>query len=64
MIEIERYKAYDKRHLETRERYWIEQMKPSLNSCFPTQTREEWMHKKQMKADLEMASLVYQFITS
>ena len=27
MIEIEKYEATDKKHLETRERYWIETLK-------------------------------------
>ena len=42
MIEIEKYKATDKRELEKRERYWIDTLKPSLNIQIPTQTIKEW----------------------
>ena len=41
MIEIEKYDATDKRHLETRERYWIEELKSSLNNYIPTRTSKE-----------------------
>jgi predicted GIY-YIG superfamily endonuclease len=41
MIEIEKYKASDKQDLLKRERYWIEQMKPTLNSCFSFSTLEQ-----------------------
>tara|TARA_R110000764_G_scaffold1879_6_gene8201 strand:+ start:1040 stop:1552 length:513 start_codon:yes stop_codon:yes gene_type:complete len=42
MIEIEKYDATDKRHLETRERYWIEELKSSLNNYIPTRTWKEY----------------------
>ena len=42
MIEIERYNATDKRNLETRERHWIEVLKPTLNMTIPTRTKHEY----------------------
>ena len=42
MIEVERYEATDKKHLETRERYWIELLKTTLNKKIPTRTMKEW----------------------
>ena len=42
MIEVERYEATDKKHLETRERYWIETLKATLNKHIPTRTKKEW----------------------
>ena len=41
MIEIEKYKAKDKRDLEKRERYFYEQMHPKLNSMKPFVILEE-----------------------
>ncbi len=42
MVEIERYNAIDKRNLETRERYWLETLKASLNSQIPSRTKQEF----------------------
>lgn len=42
MIEIEKYSATDKKDLHKRERYWIETLKPSLNQCVPTRTKNEF----------------------
>lgn len=41
MIEIEKYKASDRHDLLKRERYWMEQMKPTLNSSFSFSTSEQ-----------------------
>ena len=42
MIEIERYDAKDKLDLSKRERYWIEELKPTLNTVKkPYRTKEE-----------------------
>ncbi len=41
MIEVEKFACNDKRELETRERYWIELLKPSLNKIIPTRTHAE-----------------------
>jgi hypothetical protein len=42
MIQIEEYKASNKKELETRERYWIESLKSSLNQIIPTRTQKEY----------------------
>ena len=42
MIQIEQYNAADKRALHSRERYWIEQLQPSLNGAIPNRTRQEY----------------------
>ena len=49
MVEIERYNAFDKLDLHKRERYWIEELKSSLNSIIPTQTRKEHYEKNKDK---------------
>jgi len=46
MIQIESYEAKDKRDLETRERYYIEMLKSSLNTNIPTQTKKEYYEVK------------------
>jgi len=47
MIQIEEYTAKDKKDLESRERYWIETLKVSLNQKIPTRTHKEYreLHK-------------------
>jgi len=42
MIMIEEYSCDNKKQLETRERYWIEELKSNLNTTIPTRTREEY----------------------
>ena len=42
MVEVERFNAIDKRHLETRERYWLETLKATLNSLIPSRTKQKW----------------------
>lgn len=42
MIEIEKYPCNDKREAETRERYWVEHYKSSLNSLVPTRSKKEY----------------------
>ena len=41
MIQIENFKCDTKKELEARERYWIELLKPKLNSRVPTRTLKE-----------------------
>ena len=41
MIEVEKYNAHNKRHLESRERYWIEMLNPTLNGCMPIRTDDD-----------------------
>ena len=72
MVELERYKATDKRNLHTRERYYIELLKPSLNHVVPIQSKQEWtqIHKneitqykdiwyKKNKVEIQQQSLDY-----
>jgi hypothetical protein len=42
MVIIEEHNCECKRQLETRERYWIEERKPTLNKCVPTRTKQEY----------------------
>jgi predicted GIY-YIG superfamily endonuclease len=42
MVQIEAYEAKDKHDLHSRERYWIEMLKPSLNKQIPTRTQKEY----------------------
>lgn len=42
MVQIEQYNATDKNSLHARERYWLEQLKPSLNCNIPSRTRKQW----------------------
>jgi hypothetical protein len=42
MVQIEVYKADSKRDLESRERYWIELLKSTLNKNIPTRTPSEY----------------------
>jgi hypothetical protein len=49
MIQLEAYSAVDKRQLETRERYWIELLKPSLNKNIPTATHQEYLNRNKKK---------------
>jgi hypothetical protein len=42
MIQIEEYKSNNKKELESRERYWIETLKSSLNKAIPTRNMKEY----------------------
>ena len=42
MIEIEKYNAVDGYDAKKRERYWIEELKVSLNNYIPTRTKKEY----------------------
>lgn len=46
MIMIEEFSCENKRQLEQRERFWIEEIKPSLNKHLPFVTPEELKEKK------------------
>ena len=41
-MQIEQYKCENKRELETRERYWLEELKATLNICVPSRTNKEY----------------------
>jgi hypothetical protein len=47
MIEIEKYNAIDALDLLKRERYWIDELKPTLNNKMPYKTSEEKYEVKQ-----------------
>lgn len=42
MIEIEKYNAIDGYDVKKRERFWIEELKATLNMAIPTRTIKEW----------------------
>ena len=42
MIMLEQYNCNNKKELQSRERYWIEELKSSLNSEIPTRTKQEY----------------------
>jgi hypothetical protein len=43
MIEIEKYNAIDGYDAKKRERYWIEELKATLNIDLPSRTRKQWV---------------------
>jgi hypothetical protein len=46
MIQIEAYCCNNKREAEARERFYIENLKASLNKNIPTRTMQEWREEK------------------
>ena len=42
MIEVQRYNAIDGYDAKKKERYWIDELKASLNCKLPTRTKEQW----------------------
>jgi predicted GIY-YIG superfamily endonuclease len=42
MVEIERFEAIDGNDARKKERYWIEELKATLNITIPTQTKKEY----------------------
>jgi hypothetical protein len=42
IILIEEYGCENKEQLERRERYWIDELQPNLNTRIPTRTDQEW----------------------
>ena len=49
MIEIERYSAIDKSDLHKKERYWIEELKSTLNKLIPARTRQEYLQDNKIR---------------
>ena len=49
MIQIEPYPCNNKRELETRERYWLEQLNANLNSQIPSRTQKEYQQDNKDK---------------
>lgn len=42
IIVIENYPCQNRTELETRERYWLDELKATLNKQVPTRTQQEW----------------------
>jgi hypothetical protein len=51
MIEIEKYNATDKLDASKKERYWIEQLKATLNKQLPTRTN--WEYQKEFMKEYQ-----------
>ena len=49
MIQVEPFSCNSKKELETRERYWIESLKPTLNKVIPTRTNKEYKNDNREK---------------
>ena len=49
MVEVEKYNADDKQDLERRERFWLEELKASLNKYIPTRTPKEYREDNKEK---------------
>ena len=49
MIEVERYEAIDGYDARKRERYWVQELKATLNSCIPTRTQKEYKENNKEK---------------
>jgi hypothetical protein len=50
MIEVEKYNAVDKNDSLKRERYWLEELKATLNKQIPARTLKEWREDNKEKA--------------
>lgn len=59
MIQVEEFKHDTKQELHARERYWIEELKASLNKFIPTRTMSEW-YQDNKEAILEYQKHHYQ----
>jgi hypothetical protein len=57
MIQLEAYEATDKRQLETRERYYIDLLKPSLNKNIPSRNKKNY--KTEKKIEIAIKSKIY-----
>lgn len=53
IVLVELYPCESKMELERRERYWIEDLKPSLNRNVPTRTDAEYYHEAYREKTLE-----------
>ncbi len=49
MVEVERFKATDKKDLHKRERYWMETLGAGLNKAIPTRTIKEYQQDNSEK---------------
>lgn len=55
---VENYNCENRNELELRERYYIELLKPDLNTQLPTRTKNEWRNQNKNKV-LEMKNKYY-----
>lgn len=53
VIPIEEYPCENVNQAHIRERYWIEELKASLNRCIPLRTHKEWCEYKNEKFTCE-----------
>jgi len=49
MIEIEKYNAIDANDAKKRERYWVDELKATLNKYIPTRDMKEWRDNNKEK---------------
>jgi len=61
MLEIEKFPCKDKNESRTRERYWYEQLKPTLNTILPIGNDEEKRKKYLKKYKAEHAEEIKQY---
>tara|TARA_B110000211_G_C13669990_1_gene374106 strand:- start:20 stop:532 length:513 start_codon:yes stop_codon:yes gene_type:complete len=59
MVAIEEYTATDKRDLHKRERYWFDELKPTLNMQTPSRTKKEY-HQDHKEKDKRYKKQYYQ----
>lgn len=45
MVRLEEFKFDERAQLNTRERYWLEELKATLNKIIPTRTIKEWIEE-------------------
>ena len=66
MIEVERFEAIDGNDARKKERYWIEELKATLNNRVPSRTAKEWCednkeyYKNNIKVLLEYKKKYYE----
>jgi exonuclease VII large subunit len=57
MIQVEQYNFNTRNELHSKERYWVEQLQATLNSCIPARTGEEY--RKQNRAKINERMKIY-----
>lgn len=59
MVQIEACNVANKRELEVKERYWIEELKSSLNSNIPGRTKREFYKQSEQVAKIKAHKQTY-----
>ena len=59
MIELEKYPCNDRNEKDKRERFWLEELKASLNCFIPSRTKKEW-YEKNKKEKNEKSRIYYE----